>query len=144
MKYVLLLGRILFSAIFILSIFGHFSRFDIDYAALKGVPMANILVPLAGIIAFLGGQSVLLGYKARCGVWLIVLFLIPVTFWMHDFWNAADPLEAVMQQANFFKNLSMLGAALIISFFGTGPLSLDNRPCCDTKHHKHNNKEDRG
>jgi len=39
----------------------------------------------------------------------------------------SDPNMAQMQQIMFMKNLSMLGAALLIAHFGSGPLSLDNR-----------------
>jgi putative oxidoreductase len=31
-----------------------------------------------------------------------------------------------MQLAMFIKNISILGAALMIAYFGTGPLSLDS------------------
>lgn len=126
MKYVLLLGRILFAAIFIVASVAHFSQNDIQYAASKGVPIPSLLVPLSGIIALVGGLSILLGYKARWGAWLIVIFLIPVTIMMHNFWGISDPMAATMQQANFFKNISMLGGALMISYFGSGPLSLSN------------------
>lgn len=127
MKYILLLGRILFSAIFIVASLAHFTPQDIQYALSKGVPMPSVLVPLSGIMALVGGLSVLLGYKARWGAWLIVIFLIPVTLMMHNFWGISDPMAAAIEQANFFKNISMLGAALIISYFGSGPLSLSNQ-----------------
>lgn len=127
MKYILLLGRILFSLIFIVASFGHFSADEIQYAAAKGVPMPSLLVPLSGIIAFVGGLSILLGYKAKWGAWLIVIFLLPVTFMMHNFWTISDPAAAASEQANFFKNISMLGAAFMITYFGSGPLSLGNR-----------------
>jgi putative oxidoreductase len=125
MKYVVLLGRILYAGIFILASLGHFAPQTIKYAAGQGVPVAGFLVPLAGIIALLGGLSILLGYKARVGAWLIVIFLIPITFMMHRFWASMDPMVANMHQAMFLKNLSMLGAALLISYFGSGPLSID-------------------
>jgi putative oxidoreductase len=32
-----------------------------------------------------------------------------------------------VQQAMFLKNLSLLGGALLIAYFGAGPLSLDAR-----------------
>jgi putative oxidoreductase len=32
-----------------------------------------------------------------------------------------------MQQIMFMKNLSMLGAAMLIAYFGSGPLSVDNK-----------------
>jgi len=127
MKYSLLAGRILFSIIFIMSSFGHFSEQTIGYAASKGVPAAGVLVPLSGIIELLGGLSIVLGYKIKWGAWLIVLFLLPVTFMLHNFWTISDPMAQQMDMAAFMKNISMIGAALIIAYHGAGPLSLDNR-----------------
>lgn len=125
MKYLVLLGRILYSYIFISALPHHFAKGGIDYAAAHGVPFAWFAVPFSGIIAFLGGLSIVLGYKAKWGGWLIVLFLVPVTFTMHNFWAVKDPMMAQMQQINFIKNISMLGAAFLIAHFGSGPLSLD-------------------
>ena len=125
MQYLVLLGRILYSGIFIFSSFHHFSKQVIDYAASQGTPMASILVPLSGVMALLGGLSVLLGYKARWGAVLLIMFLVPVTIVMHNFWAVSDPMAQQMQMAHFMKNVSMLGAALMIIYFGSGPLSLD-------------------
>jgi putative oxidoreductase len=127
MKYFVLLGRMLYVAIFIMSGPNHFTAGAIGYAASKGVPMASILVPLSGIIAFVGALSILLGYKAKYGAWLIVVFLLPITFMIHNFWTYTDPMQAQMHMVNFMKNLSMLGAALMIAHFGSGPLSLDKK-----------------
>src|SRR5262249_56462263 len=125
MSYVVLLGRILFSLIFVKSSFGHFSAGTIGYAAAQGVPLASITVPVSGVMALLGGLSVAFGYKAKLGAWLLVLFLAPVTIMMHRFWGLSDPQATIMQQIMFLKNLSMLGGALLISHFGSGPISLD-------------------
>lgn len=119
-----LLGRILYSAIFIMSGPNHFRAQTIAYAAAQGVPLASIAVPLSGIIALLGGLSIALGYRAKLGAWLIVLFLVPVTLTMHRFWGLSDPQLVQLQQAMFMKNLALLGAALIIARVGSGPLSL--------------------
>ncbi len=127
MKYLLLIGRILFSLLFLMTIMGHFSSQSIQYAASSGVPMASVLVPLSGIIATLGALSIILGYKAKIGAWLIVVFLLPVSFFMHKFWTVSDPMMMQMQMAMFMKNMSLIGGALIISYFGSGPLSIDNR-----------------
>jgi putative oxidoreductase len=70
---------------------------------------------------------VAIGYRARMGAWLIVLFLVPVTLTMHAFWAVHDPQMAQLQQAMFMKNLSMLGGALLVAYFGAGPLSIDAR-----------------
>ena len=105
MKYIVLLGRVLYSYIFITSVLGHFSRHTIEYVASKGLPMATILVPLAGAMALVGGISILVGWNARWGAWLLVLFLLPVTITMHRFWGIADPMAAGMQKIMFLKNI---------------------------------------
>src|SRR5881628_2867681 len=127
MRYVAVVGRLLYSAIFLLSGPGHFTAQYAGYAAQAGVPAASALVPLAGLIALAGGLSVLLGYRAKVGAWLLVVFLVPVTLAIHNFWAVHDPMAAQIQQVMFMKNLSMLGAALLISYFGAGPLSFDAR-----------------
>ncbi len=125
MKYLVLVGRILFAAIFLIAGPSHFAHKTVAYAAAQGVPLASIAVPVAGVLAIAGGLSVMLGFRARIGAWLLVLFLVPVTVMMHNFWAATDPMMAQMQQVMFLKNLAILGAALMIANFGSGPMSLD-------------------
>jgi len=124
-KYLVLFGRILFSLIFVFSGLNHFSSDVIKFAVAEGVPLARIAVPLSGVMAILGGLSVALGYKARWGASLLVLFLVPVTAMMHRFWATTDPIAAQLELAMFMKNVSILGGALLIAYFGAGPLSLD-------------------
>jgi putative oxidoreductase len=124
---VVLLGRFLFALIFVMAGANHFNKQTIGYAASQGVPLASIAVPLSGVIAIAGGLSILLGYRAKLGAWLIALFLVPVTLVMHKFWTVQDPTMAQLQMILFMKNVSMLGGALLISQFGAGPLSLDAR-----------------
>jgi putative oxidoreductase len=124
---VVVLGRFFFALIFLMAGANHFSKQTIGYAESAGVPLASIAVPLAGVLAIAGGLSILLGYRAKLGAWLIVLFLVPVTVMMHKFWTVTDPMMAQIQMILFMKNVSMLGGALLISQFGAGPLSLDAR-----------------
>ena len=127
MNYIILTGRIFYSLIFVVASFSHFSQKTIAYAVAQGVPLASVAVPLSGIMALLGGLSVAFGFKAKWGACLLILFLIPVTIMMHNFWAISDPMMAQIQQAMFMKNLALLGAALFISQMGSGPLSLDDR-----------------
>ncbi|PYU68623.1 MAG: DoxX family protein [Acidobacteria bacterium] len=124
---VVVLGRFFFALIFLIAAPNHFTRPTIAFSASQGVPMASIAVPLSGVLAIAGGLSILLGYRAKLGAWLIVLFLIPVTFMLHKFWTVQDPMMAQIQMILFMKNVSMLGGALLISQFGAGPFSLDAR-----------------
>jgi putative oxidoreductase len=124
---VVLLGRLLFVLIFLMSGPRHFLGQTIAFAASQGVPLASIAVPFSGVIAVVGGLSILLGYRAKVGAWLIVLFLVAVTPMMHKFWAVTDPMMYQMQFVMFMKNASMLGGALLLSQFGAGPWSLDAR-----------------
>jgi putative oxidoreductase len=123
---VVFLGRLLFVLIFLMAGFTHFSRQTIGFAASQGVPVASLLVPASGVIALVGSLSILFGYRAKLGAWFIALFLIAVTP-LHKFWGIPDPMMQQMQMVMFMKNIAMLGGALLITQFGSGPWSLDNR-----------------
>jgi putative oxidoreductase len=124
---IVLLGRICFALIFLLSGPRHFMGQTIAYAASQGVPLASILVPISGALAVLGALSIIIGYQAKLGAWLIVIFLLCVTPMMHKFWAVADPMAQQIQMVMFLKNVSMLGGALLITQLGAGPFSLDSR-----------------
>jgi len=127
MRSIVPVARLLFVALFLMSAPGHFKAQTIAYAAEQGVPFATILVPFSGLLALAGGLSILLGWHARAGAWLLVLFLVPVTLAMHAFWAVPDPMMRMMQQGMFMKNLGLQGGALLIAYFGAGPVSLDER-----------------
>ena len=124
MEIALIAGRILFSVLFIFSALGHFKQSTIGFAASKGVPFASFVVPFSGVMELVGGISILIGYEARIGAWLLVLFMIPVTFVFHAFWKIKDPMQKQMEMATFLKNISILGGALILTYFGSGQLSI--------------------
>ena len=67
MRALVPVGRILFAVIFVASVMGHFTSAEIAQASAHGVPLAHLLVPLSGIIALVGGVSVILGYHAKVG-----------------------------------------------------------------------------
>jgi putative oxidoreductase len=122
---IVLTGRILFALIFLGAAPRHFSTEGIHHAAELGVPFSGVVVPFSGVLAIVGGLSVALGYQARWGAWALVAFLVPVTLGMHAFWNVADASARHVQLGMFTKNLSMLGAALLITQLGAGPWSID-------------------
>lgn len=127
MKSITLIGRIFFSAIFLITASGHFMPETIAFAASKGVPFAALAVPLSGVMEIIGALSIAFGYKAKWGAWLIVLFLVPITFSMHSFWTIEDPMARYGDMVHFLKNISMLGGALILTQYGPGPISVDKK-----------------
>ncbi|PYR44477.1 MAG: DoxX family protein [Acidobacteria bacterium] len=124
-RYLALVGRQLFSVIFIIASAGHFTPGTIAQAAEHGVPMAGLLVPVSGLIALAGGLSVLFGYRARVGGALLAVFLVPVTFTMHNFWAAPDASTFRLELLLFLRNIVLLGCAVLVTKTGAGSLSLD-------------------
>ena len=125
MDYLLLIARVFFVYIFFHSAPGNFKPEKAKAAAANGLPLASLLVPFATVLSLVGATSILFGIEARWGAWLIIIFLIPVTLIQHKFWTIDDPLKRRMQYINFMKNISIIGGALFIAVYGTGPLSID-------------------
>ncbi len=124
-RYLVPLGRAAYAATFVVWAPLNFTAQGIAFAAQQGVPLAGVLVPLAGLLSLAGGLSVILGYRAKLGAWLLMLFLVPVTIMMHNFWAVTDPMIAQFQLGFFMGNLSRVGGALLIAHFGAGPISVD-------------------
>lgn len=119
-------GRSLFALLFLVSAFeAHFSASTIARAASQGAPFALVVVPFSGLIAIVGAALVALGWHTRLGALLLVLFLVPVTMMMHRFWFITDPMTRTLQHVMFFKNLALIGGALLLAHFGGGPYSVD-------------------
>ena len=96
------------------------------YMQSKGMPLAGFLLLMSIIFRLLGGISILLGYKAKIGAWLLIIFLVPATFVFHNFW-AIEGMEGQLQFISFLKNFSIMGGLILVAVLGSGRLSLDNR-----------------
>lgn len=120
------LGRLLFSAMFIMSGLNHLQNREAmaGYAASSGLPFPEFAVVASGIVILVGGVLVLLGLFTRFGALLLAAFLFASAFTMHAFWAVEDPQMAQMQMSQFMKNVSMAGGALLLMYFGPGPISL--------------------
>ena len=125
MKIVLLVGRVLFSSLFLIVVPAHFTQSAINHATVHGIPFPILIIPLLGLCCLFGALSVLLGYKAKTGSWLLVLFLIFNTFSYHKFWIFPDTITREIQHFFFIKNVALLGAAMMVTYLGSGPYSLD-------------------
>jgi len=124
--YAPLLGRILVSILFLRSAIGKITGFSIVAAGMakKGIPFSEVLLVGAIFCEIAGSLALILGWKARWGALLLIIFMIPVTLLYHDFWN----LEAAQyrnQLIHFMKNLTIFGALVFILGVGSGPLSLE-------------------
>jgi uncharacterized membrane protein YphA (DoxX/SURF4 family) len=125
MSVLVLVGRVLFVALFLNSAIGHLTKTSAmaQYAKMKGVPQPWLMTFVGGLMLLTGGLSVLLGIWADLGALLIAAFLLPTAVLIHGFWRETG--EARMSdQIHFLKDVSLAGAALmlagLISYAGHG------------------------
>jgi putative oxidoreductase len=99
----------------------HFTDID-GYTSLmpEAIPFRTFWVLISGVVELVGASMILFDRSARIGAWLIVLFLLPVTFTVHGYeMISTESAEMQATQMSFFlKGLAMTGAALLISQLG--------------------------
>lgn len=115
-QYLAYAGRILFGGYFVFNAINHFFNVKAmaGYSQSKGIPMPTSSVIGSGLLLLGGGVSILFDMYTGIGPWLLVAFLIPVSFTMHAFWRIQDPMVKMSEMVNFTKNMSLLGAVLVM------------------------------
>ena len=136
----IIVGRVLFSVLFIVS--GASKLFDIAGTAegiaskvvipsalmgfttqlegLTGMPTAHMLAIAVGALELVCGVFIALNLGARFFSWVLAIFIVVATFYYHDFWDQTGP-EAKNNMIHALKNLSLVGALFIIAGIGRSP-----------------------
>jgi putative oxidoreductase len=134
---VILLSRILMSAVFI--VYGSMKFMDVtgvlnspptkrfmDLAA-SGAAAPTWLGYVIAAIELFGGLAILIGVKTRWVAWAFFVYVIIVTALGHPFWTMEGAARAA-NQLNFYKNLGIMAAYLLLAITGAGLYSVDHRP----------------
>ena len=113
--FLIVFGRILLSLLFILSAASKIAAWAplAQQLGAKGIPYAPLFLGAALVIELVGGLTLLLGWHARVGAWVLFLYLIPTTAIMHDFWTYTGA-EQQVELVNFLKNLAIMGGLLLV------------------------------
>lgn len=116
MEIAFLVGRIIVGLYWLMGAVNHFTQVKsmVPYAKMKNVPMAEIAVPGTGVLLLVAALSIITGFYPVIAVAALVVFLVPVTFMMHNFWTIEDPMAKMTDMIMFTKNMSMLGYTLIL------------------------------
>lgn len=116
-SYTALIGRILLAALFLRAGINHLINFSGTQQAIasQGLPATGLLAILTVIVLIVGSLSVILGFKAHLGAWLLIGFLIPATLVFH-----------LSEMTEFLKNVALIGGLLMVVAYGPGPISLDH------------------
>lgn len=116
-----LLGRILLSALFLISGIGKLTAYSATAGYMASVGVPGLLLPLVILIEVGGAIAIIVGWKTRLVSVLLAGFtLVTAALFHHDF---ADQTQMIM----FLKNVSIAGAFLILAVNGAGRYSLDAR-----------------
>jgi putative oxidoreductase len=113
-----LIGRWLISLIFVTSaiskVFGW--NANVEYMASKHMHAIPLLLGTALLIEALGPICLITGLAARAAAAVMFLYLVPVTFLLHEFMST-----------NFQKNVGIMGGLLMIVALGPGKFALGSR-----------------
>jgi putative oxidoreductase len=125
----LLLARVLLSPLFLYSGVDKIWRWSVAQREVtaSGLPWPTFLHVVTVIIHLGGGISLLLGLEAQAGALLLALFLIPATVIYHPFWKYSGEVF-VGKAGHFLSNVAIMGGLGLIFVFGSGPISLIDRP----------------
>jgi putative oxidoreductase len=96
----------------------------VGYAAAVHLPVPNVAIALAAAVELAAGLAILAGFKTRIAAWVLFLYVIPVTYYFHNFW-AAQGAAQQMQMVNFLKNAAIMGGLLVLAVNGAGAYSAD-------------------
>jgi uncharacterized membrane protein YphA (DoxX/SURF4 family) len=116
MEIAFLIGRIIVGLYWLMGAVNHFTQVKsmVPYAKMKNVPLAELAVPGTGVMLLVASLSILTGIYPVVAVAALIVFLVPVTIMMHNFWTIEDPMAKMTDMIMFTKNMSMLGYTLIL------------------------------
>jgi len=129
------LGRIAVPVVFIvfgIIQFSNIAPYVASPAVLKFIAVTgNVLSPVVvaytvACIDLIGGVLVLIGFKTRWAALVLLGFTALTIAFAHPFWDMEGPARAA-NQVQALKNLSIMGALLMIAAHGAGRFSLDGR-----------------
>lgn len=119
----LLLGRVLLSAMFILAGFGKLTAISgtAGWFGSIGLPFPTVVTVLVGLLELVGGLAILVGFQSRIAALALAAFTVAATLVAHT--NFDD-----MNQLLFFqKNFAIAGGFLVLAVFGPGAWALGKR-----------------
>jgi putative oxidoreductase len=132
-----LIGRIFLSTIFIFEAVDsilYFSKIKITMTDNGLTWNQDLLLTGAIFLLLVGGVMVLLGYRSTLGAVLLLMYWVPTTLILHDFWNSRTDVELRNESVLFMKNIAIIGGLLMLVGKGSGRYSI-KRLLATTKVH---------
>jgi len=128
MKNILdVIARILISSFFFFEAADNmiFYQLNLDKMVAYGLTWnPEVFLVVATFFLVLSGVMLLIGYRVRLAGLILLMYWLPLTIIVHDWWNL-DPGEGRrIQSALFVKNLAIMGGLLLLMANGSGKYSV--------------------
>ncbi|MEM4987922.1 DoxX family protein [Collimonas sp. H4R21] len=114
------IGRVLLASLFVISGLLKITAFSgmVGYMSSLGIPFATFAVLVTILVEVGGGLAIMTGWNARPAALVVALFTVGATLAAHRFWQA-DPAGVQNQLNHFLKNISIIGALLMLAAVDT-------------------------
>ncbi|EKE20957.1 MAG: hypothetical protein ACD_7C00415G0002 [uncultured bacterium] len=139
-KFLVLMGRLMVSAIFILSALNKIFEWQKTQTALinlfcdwqsyvgsflsiskffaKLITWAPEILIVFTVIELIAALLIFFGIKEKLGAFLLILIFIPATLVLHPFWFLSGVKKSI-EMVVFLKNLAILGGLFFLMIFGS-------------------------
>ena len=121
------LARTMLCLVFLLTLgvelipnFGHVAQ----WMAAEGIPYPKLVLLVEIALLLAGSLSVIVGYRARVGAFILLIFLAVTSYYFHNFWSGWTAAARQEQMMRFVQNISVMGAMLLVIIHGPGPMTL--------------------
>ena len=121
-----LIGRILIASLFLYEAYDSLFFFDKNMETLinYGLTWNTRLLMYIGILTLIiGGGLLLIGYYARVGAFLLMLYWLPFSLIVYSFWNDPEDLRR-LHGLMLMRNLALCGGLFYILAHGSGKYSV--------------------
>jgi putative oxidoreductase len=115
-EILLVIGKVLFSYLFITSGINHFKSLDAmtGYAKYKKLPLEKPAVIASGVLLVLAPILFIFGILEVLSLVFIAVFLTATAFIFHAYWNETDATAKMNERISFNKEISLVGATLAL------------------------------
>jgi uncharacterized membrane protein YphA (DoxX/SURF4 family) len=79
-------------------------------------------------VEVIAGLLIAFNVLTRTAAVILLLFTAVATFYFHDFWNLTTAVERTNQMTHALKNLSIMGALLMIAAWPRGAVVVETAP----------------
>jgi putative oxidoreductase len=125
---VILVARILLMVLFVMFGWAKLTGFagTVAYMTSSGAPLPEISAVIAVVMELVVGIALLVGFFTRPLALLLALYTLGTAIIGHHYWNMTGAVQ-YDNMIHFYKNISIIGALMLLTVTGAGKYSVDRR-----------------